>query len=163
MTSCVTLVRVALLAVVLGTGVAVSKQDPATPATSTIRPVNATSGVAIHGYDTVAYLQDHEAVPGSPQFTASWHGAEWRFSSATNRSRFVADPVAYAPQYGGFEAYGVSIGKTYDVDPTVFDVVDGKLYLHRNDRVRDLWLRNPKGYIGMADGTWRDRYGALNE
>lgn len=157
MPSCGTLVRAAVLAVILGTGVAVSKQEPAAPDAEINYAVNARDGIAIHGYDPVAYLDDHEAVRGSPAFTARWNGAEWHFSSARNRARFLHDPVGYAPQYGGFEAYGVAIGKAYDVDPAVFDVIDGRLYLHRNDRVRELWQRNPEGYIAEADETWRHR------
>ena len=161
MPSCTTLARVVLLALVLGSGVALSKQEPAVPpAVSDVESglaVNASDGIAIHGYDPVAYLIDHEAVPGSAEFAAIWRGAEWRFSSARNRALFVADPARYAPQYGGFGAYGTAIGKAYDVDPRVFDVIDGRLYLHRNDRVRELWQRNPKGYIAEADDTWRQR------
>lgn len=152
-----TLIRVALLAVVLGTGVAVSKQEPAISGKPLDHAVNASEGVAIHGYDPVAYIEDHEAAPGSPEFSANWQGVEWWFTSARNRARFLQDPAGYAPQYGGFEAYGVALGKSYDVDPTVFDVIDGRLYLHRNERVRELWQRNPEGYITEADETWRNR------
>lgn len=157
MPSCSSLARVAVLALVLGTGVALSKQEPAVPEEDLYRAVNSVEGLAIHGFDPVAYLEDNEAVRGSPEFAASWRGAQWWFASASNRALFVQDPLAYAPQYGGFEAYGVSLGKAYDVDPTVFDVVDGRLYLHRNDRVRELWQRNPAGYIAEADEEWRLR------
>ncbi len=156
MPSCATLARAALLTLILGTGVALSKQEPPEAVVPLSYAVNAVGGVAIHGYDPVAYLIDHEAVPGSPEFAAGWRDVEWRFSSARNRALFLADPVRYAPQYGGFGAYGAALGKAYDVDPTVFDVVDGRLYLHRNDRVRELWLRNPGGYIAEADETWRN-------
>ncbi len=157
MPSFITLARVVLLALILGSGVALSKQEPVVSDDEVGVAVNAADGIAIHGYDPVAYIVDHEAVPGSPEITASWRGAEWRFSSPRNRSLFVKDPVRYAPQYGGFGAYGTAIGKAYDVDPTVFDVIDGRLYLHRNDRVRELWQRNPAGYIAEADDTWRHR------
>ena len=157
MPSCSTIARTALLALVLGTGVALSSQDPATPKAPVNRFVNSVEGVAIHGYDPVAYVEDNEAVRGDPAFTASWRGAEWRFASAGNRARFLEDPQAFAPQYGGFEAYGVALGKAYDVDPSVFDVVEGRLYLHRNERVRELWQRNPIGYIAEADEEWRRR------
>src|SRR3546814_8696646 len=104
-------------------------------------------GLAVHGFDPVAYVDDYQAVRGKAEFEASWQGARWRFSSAGNQARFLKNPAAYAPQYGGFGAYSVEIGKAYDVDPTVFDVVDGRVYLHRNARVRELWQRNPAGYI----------------
>ena len=60
---------------------------------------------------------------------------------------FRSDPDRYLPQFGGFSVYGVALGKAYDVNPETFDVVDGKLYLSRNDRVRDLWHTNRDGYI----------------
>lgn len=157
MPSCSTLARVVLLALILGSGVALSKQEPVVSRSDVDFAVNATDGIAIHGYDPVAYVVDHEAVPGSSEYTADWRGAEWRFSSGRNRALFLDDPVRYAPQYGGFGAYGAAIGKAYDVDPSVFDVIDGRLYLHRNGRVRELWQRNPKGYIAEADDTWRHR------
>lgn len=155
MPSCSSLARIAVLALILGTGVALSKQEAVVldPAVESV--VNSSDGVAIHGYDPVAYLDDHEAVLGSPDYAASWGGASWWFASAGNRARFLQAPLSYVPQYGGYEAYGVAIGKAYDVDPTVFDVVDGRVYLHRNDRVRELWQRNPTGYIAEADAAWQ--------
>ncbi len=157
MAACPTIVRALLLTVILGTGVALSKQDPGGFDKTINFAVNNRDGVAIHGYDPVAYFDDLEAVPGEPGIETVWAGTRWRFSSERNRARFLDDPRRYAPQYGGFEAYGVALGKAYDVDPTVFDVIDGKLYLHRNDRVRELWQRNPGGYIAEADAAWRDR------
>ena len=65
--------------------------------------VNANSlGVAIKGYDTVAYFTEGNAVKGKKEFEYEWQGAKWRFSSPANRDTFVANPQAYAPQYGGF-------------------------------------------------------------
>lgn len=163
MTSCKTFARALLLVMIFGAGVALSKQEPVVVHEPDNRTVNSQSGIAIHGYDPVAYIEDHEAVPGSPEITASWQGVEWRFDSARNRNLFLQDPASYTPQYGGFEAYSASQGKTYDIDPTVFDVVDGKLYLHRNDRVRELWQRNPRGYIAEADAAWRGQFLAENQ
>ncbi|HEY9568928.1 MAG TPA: YHS domain-containing (seleno)protein [Thalassobaculum sp.] len=167
---CTTLTRAALLVVILGTGVALSSQDPGADGRSIPGPaevsrqgaagvngigINSADGLAIHGFDPVAYVDDYQAVRGKAEFEASWQGARWRFSSAGNQARFLKNPAAYAPQYGGFGAYSVAIGKAYDVDPTVFDVVDGRVYLHRNARVRELWQRNPAGYIAEADEIWR--------
>lgn len=59
-------------------------------------------GVAIKGYDTVAYFTEGKAVKGKKEFEYEWQDAKWRFSSASNRDKFVANPQAYAPQYGGF-------------------------------------------------------------
>ena len=59
-------------------------------------------GVAIKGYDPVAYFTERHAVKGKKEFAFKWQGAEWHFYSAANRDKFVANPQAYAPQYGGF-------------------------------------------------------------
>jgi YHS domain-containing protein len=63
---------------------------------------NQTFGIAIHGYDTVAYHTENRAVRGKSEFSYEWNDAEWHFASAENRDLFAADPDRYAPQYGGF-------------------------------------------------------------
>jgi hypothetical protein len=86
--------------------------------------------VAILGYDTVAYFTEGRAVKGSPEISESWLGATWHFSSAENRDAFVADPISYAPQYGGFCAGSAAVGNITDnIDPESFRIIDGKLYL----------------------------------
>ena len=117
--------------------------------------VNARNGVAINGYDPVAYFLEGEPEPGNPYYTTVWRGAEWRFVSSRNLALFRAQPTRYAPQFGGFSVYGVARGKAYDADPRLFDIIDGKLYFSPNQRVRDLWLENPEGYIAEADRIWR--------
>ncbi|NQW08509.1 MAG: hypothetical protein HQ481_01310 [Alphaproteobacteria bacterium] len=118
-------------------------------------PVNARNGVAINGYDPVAYFLNGEAELGSSTYTTVWRGVEWRFVSGRHLALFRAQPARYAPQFGGFSVYGAAQGKAYDADPTLFDIIDGKLYFSHNERVRDLWLENPDGYIAEADRVWR--------
>lgn len=87
-------------------------------------------GVAIKGYDPVAYFTEHKAVEGSDAFSYKWLGATWHFASAENRDLFKKDPVKYAPQYGGLCADGVSFGTiTTNIDPNAWRIIDGKLYL----------------------------------
>ena len=119
-------------------------------------------GLAIGGYDPVAYFTDGKPVEGEERFSLDHDGTTWRFASAANRDAFKADPAKYAPQYGGFCAYAVSQGYTAKIEPDAWRIVDGKLYLHRNDRVRDLWSRNPHGYIAEADEAWHHRARADN-
>lgn len=86
--------------------------------------------VAIKGYDPVSYFTENKAVEGSAQFSYRWLGADWHFASAENRDLFKADPVKYAPQYGGYCADGVSFGTiTTNIDPKAWRIIDGKLYL----------------------------------
>lgn len=86
--------------------------------------------VAILGYDPVAYFTDGRAVQGKPEINQSWLGATWHFASTEHRDLFAAEPMSYAPQYGGFCAGSVSMGKITDnIDPNSWRIIDGKLYL----------------------------------
>jgi YHS domain-containing protein len=122
---------------------------------STVTPVNATSdGVAIKGYDPVAYFTDGGPVKGKKEFQYEWRGAKWQFASAGHRDLFKADPGKYAPQYGGYCAYAVSQGKTADIDPDAWDIVNGKLYLNLSKDVQKIWSKDIPGYIKKADRNW---------
>ena len=116
--------------------------------------INVANGIAIQGYDAVAYHTQQQAVKGSPGFTHVWRGATWRFVSAENRDRFAASPEAFVPEFGGFCAYGVSRGYAVDVDPEAFAVVDGKLYLNYSKRVQNTWNQDRAGYISKARQNW---------
>lgn len=112
------------------------------------------SGLAIDGYDPVAYFTEGRAVPGNPSIEFTWNGTRYRFSTAANRERFEKDPAAYVPQYGGFCAYAVSRGYTASVDPDAWAVVDGKLYLNYSKRVQRLWQEDVPGNISKGDQNW---------
>lgn len=117
-------------------------------------PVYERDGVALGGYDPVSYFYESEPAPGTAANQVTWRGTVWHFTSAENAQRFRENPEQYAPQYGGYSLYGMSRGKAYATDPKVFDIIDGKLYLSRNDAVREIWQRNPTGYIATADRKW---------
>lgn len=112
------------------------------------------TGVAVGGYDPVAYFTDHKPVPGKGDITYSWKGATWRFASAQNRDAFMASPEKYAPQYGGYCAYAVAQGATAKGDPKSWSIVGGKLYLNLSPGVQTLWKKNIPGYIKAADKNW---------
>ena len=89
--------------------------------------------VAIKGYDPVAYFTLGKPLVGDPKFSTNWLGAEWHFASAEDRDLFIANPIAYAPQYGGHCADGmayVATAVTVNIDPTAWRIIDGKLYLN---------------------------------
>jgi YHS domain-containing protein len=111
-------------------------------------------GIAIKGFDPVAYFTMGRPVKGSEQFTYEWKGARWLFSSGEHLDLFTADPEKYAPKYGGYCAYAVSQGTTADIDPDSWSIVDGKLYLNLNKDVQKLWSGDMKGYIEKADRNW---------
>jgi hypothetical protein len=116
--------------------------------------INAANGVAVQGYDVVAYHLQQQAIKGSPAFTHPWRGVTWQFSSAVNRDRFAEAPHSFVPEFGGFCAYGVSRGYAVDVDPQAFAVVDGRLYLNYSKRVQRTWNQDRAGYIGKARQQW---------
>ncbi len=111
-------------------------------------------GVILAGHDAVAYFTEGKPVLGSPDFTATHNGATYRFSSAENRDVFAADPERYAPQYGGFCAYGLTFGKKFEVDGKAFEIVDGKLYVNKNRKVYKKWAKDISGNISTADEKW---------
>jgi hypothetical protein len=112
------------------------------------------AGLALHGYDPVAYFTDARAVEGSARFEHRWNGATWRFGSAANRDRFLAAPETYAPQFGGYCAWAVSRNYTADTDPQAFEIVNGKLYLNYSKLVQLRWKLDREGNIRKADQNW---------
>jgi YHS domain-containing protein len=109
---------------------------------------------AIRGYDPVAYFTDGKPVKGKTQFTHQWKGATWRFASAANRDRFAAAPEKYAPQYGGYCAFGVASGYAVKTEPDAWSVVEGRLYLNYDRNVQASWVKDTPGYIRKADANW---------
>jgi YHS domain-containing protein len=111
-------------------------------------------GIAIQGYDPVAYFTDHKPVPGNPDITAAHDGAIYQFASVDHKAAFEADPGKYAPQYGGYCAYGAAQGYNASIEPEQFTITGGKLYLNYNADVRKRWNRDRASYITKADTYW---------
>jgi YHS domain-containing protein len=111
-------------------------------------------GVALRGYDPVAYFTEGAPVRGRAEHAADWAGARWHFASAANRAAFLDDPEAFAPQYGGYCAWAVARGYTAPVDPTAWRIVDGRLYLNFDARIQRRWERDIPGFIAAADANW---------
>jgi len=110
---------------------------------------------AILGYDTVAYFTDNKPAKGSDSFVTTWMGAKWKFASQAHLDLFKATPEKYAPQYGGYCAYGVSVDNLVSIEPDKFMIIDGKLYLNYDADVQQKWLKNPAGYIKTADSKFQ--------
>lgn len=115
---------------------------------------NSSTGIAINGYDPVAYFTEHMPVEGSAEISALWKGAKWHFASDKNRQTFLAMPDKYAPQYGGYCAFAVSYGSTATTVPEAWSIVDGKLYLNNSLGVRSRWNTDISGYIAKANKNW---------
>lgn len=112
-------------------------------------------GLAIKGYDPVAFFKNGVPVEGSNEYELTWKEAKWRFTSAENRDLFKADPGQYAPQYGGYCAWAVAEGSTASVDPkNAWKIVEGKLYLNYNKEIQAKWAKDIPGNIARADANW---------
>ena len=109
------------------------------------------TGIAIRGYDSVAYFVDNKPVKGKEEFSTEWNGANWQFSSKDNLNLFKANPEKYAPQYGGYCAYGVAVDNLVSIEPDKFTIMNGKLYLNYDADVQSTWLKSPEKYINDAD------------
>ncbi len=157
-----TLVASALVGVTLWSTSSVSAQvSPTSPSsassTSMMTPTATNTnkdGLALHGYDPVAYFTAGAPTQGQAAFSTTWNGATYRFASAANRDAFMAKPDAYAPQYGGYCAMGVAGGAKFDIDPTAWRVENGRLYLNKDPRTQTVWLRDVPGNIVKADSKW---------
>lgn len=143
------------LLLALGLGVAGSVGIPA-HARAQEAPVytGLVRGVAVGGYDAVAYFTDGKPVEGKPDISLEHEGVTWRFSTEANRDAFKADPAKYAPQYGGYCAWAVSQGYTAKGDPKAWSLVDGKLYLNYDQSVKKTWEKDKAGHITKANANW---------
>lgn len=112
------------------------------------------NNVILAGHDAVAYFTENKAVEGSAKFTASYNDAIYRFSSAKHRDMFKANPAKFAPQYGGFCAYGMTFGKKFEIDGKAFQVVDGKLFVNKNLSVYQEWKKEIPVNISQANQEW---------
>jgi YHS domain-containing protein len=121
-----------------------------------LSPVNKTllGGVAIDGYDPVAYFTLGKPVAGSRAHALEWNGATWRFATPEHLAAFRAEPERYAPQYGGYCSYAVANGYTAGIDPAAWKIVDGKLYLNYSRKVQATWSEDIPGNIARADANW---------
>ena len=112
------------------------------------------NGVTLAGHDVVAYFTENKPVEGTPEISAVYNDAIYHFSSTANRDTFKANPAKYAPKYGGFCAYGASLGKKFAVDGKAFEVVDGVLYVNKNLDVYKIWVEEKADNIVKADSKW---------
>jgi len=111
-------------------------------------------GVALRGYDPVAYFTDGKPVRGTNAHSFEYKGSTFYFATAANQRRFAGDPAKYAPQFGGFCALGTANGYKVSTQPDAFAVVDGKLYLNHDVKVLELWQADIPGNITKAQRNW---------
>jgi YHS domain-containing protein len=109
------------------------------------------TGIAIKGYDPVAYFIANRPIKGREEFSTQYQGAKWLFSSKENLDLFLSNPEKYTPQYGGYCAYGVATENLVSIEPDKFTLKNGKLYLNYDADVQSKWLKDPDKYIADAD------------
>ena len=112
------------------------------------------NGIAIQGYDPVAYFTDNQPVKGDPKILSKRDGAIYYFASKEHKEMFLKDPAKYEPCFGGYCAYGVSRDKLVEIDVNAFQVVDGRLLLQYSKDVQGKFNADPKGNLDKADANW---------
>ena len=111
-------------------------------------------GVAIQGYDAVAFFTQNKPVQGKAEFQSTFKGAKYYFASAEDKAAFDAIPAKYEPQFGGLCAYGVSRGKTVPVKIEAFQIVNGRLLMQYDLDVQKEFNKDAAGNLAMADKNW---------
>ena len=111
-------------------------------------------GHAISGYDAVSYFSGTGPTKGNPEFSQEWNGAVWLFATAANRDAFAANPEAYAPQFGGYCAWAITMGQTAKADPRVYEVYEGELYMNLSKGVQKKWQKNRTKSIAAGRNNW---------
>ena len=116
----------------------------------------ATGGKAIKGYDAVAFFKQSKAIKGADSLSYQWKGAYWLFASQDDMDAFKAAPEKYAPQYGGYCAYGTAQGHKAPTQTDTWTVVNEKLYFNYNAKVKEIWVKDQANFIQTADLKWPD-------
>ncbi|NSY37997.1 YHS domain-containing (seleno)protein [Leisingera sp. ANG59] len=119
--------------------------------------INASStGLAMQGYDPVAYFTDGAPTKGSYKITSIYNDATYRFASEEHKAAFEKNPEAYVPAYGGYCAFGTAMGFKFDGDPNHWKIVDNTLYLNLSQDIQDRWEGDIPGFIQNANANWTD-------
>jgi YHS domain-containing protein len=111
-------------------------------------------GKAIKGYDPVAFFTASKPVRGQDSLMLQWNGAVWYFADRKNLESFKEAPEKYAPQYGGYCAYGTAQGHKAPTEVETWSILDGKLYFNYNQKVKEMWSKDRAAMIKKADRNW---------
>ena len=115
---------------------------------------HAFSTTGVNGYDLVSYHTSKRPLRGNGHFLTVHEGVTYLFVNEENKEKFDHNPGKYIPVYGGYCAFGASVGKKFVGDPEVWRVVDGRLYLNLDENIQDMWLKDVPGRIKTADANW---------
>jgi len=112
------------------------------------------NGVAIQGYDPVAFFTDNRPVKGNPQFQSEYHGAKYYFASSEHKAAFDQEPAKYEPQFGGYCAYGASRGNKAPVKIEAWQIVNGRLLMQYDLDIKGKFNQDQQGNLRKADQNW---------
>ena len=112
-------------------------------------------GIALKGYDPVSYFTDMKPEMGMPDISYKWGGATWRFTSKDHMKMFKENPSKYAPQFGGYCAYALSLNKLVPADPAYWTMKNGMLYVNANADAQKLFRKDETGNIEKAEKNWK--------
>lgn len=147
--------KIVFLAVIAGLFIGLAGQAAQVCAASTERVVvNRHTGLAIDGFDPVAYFTDADALPGQPDVEASGQGAIWRFRNEGNRAVFLAHPEVYGPRFGGYDPTDVARGKPVPGRAQIWLIRGERLYLFSREESRDAFAAAPERFLEQADTKW---------
>jgi len=118
-------------------------------------------GLAVHGFDVVAFHTAGKPVQGNAKYAVVHQEATYRFASDANLKTFKANPAKYEPAFGGYCAYGVAVGAKFDGDPRFWKIVDGRLYLNLSGDIQQAWNKDIAGNIKKAKANWPELAGKL--
>ncbi len=140
--------------ITLFAALAITGLTSAAPTGGKILTLKNKEGLAIEGYDPVAYFTDKKPTKGSAKFSSDFDGAKYLFASAAHKTMFDAKPSKYAPAYGGYCGYAASIDRLSPVSPEWFQIIDGKLILQHNQKAFDLFNKELKPNVSKANSYW---------
>lgn len=127
-----------------------------------VKQFNLENGLAIKGYDPVAYFNQNKAIEGNKQLSVNFEGATYRFANAANKEAFLKDPKKYEPQYGGWCAYAMGAsGEKVEIDPETFKVLNDKLYLFYHSWANNTlpkWNKDEANLKSKADKSWMNTF-----
>ncbi len=152
-----TWIGMTLVLVTVCLAAAVLAQAPTTSGGSGMALLNLDNTVALHGYDPVAYFEREGAVKGNKRILERVGGATYYFASRASRYTFLGDAPKYQPQFGGYCATSLAQGRVEDIDPEIYAIFDGKLYLFKDDGARARFLRDPRGSIAAATHNYFEK------
>jgi hypothetical protein len=125
--------------------------------------VNGTTGLAISGFDPVAYFTEGKAIFDRPEIELNMDGAVWRFTNEGNRGAFASHPDVYAPRFGGYDPLAIGRGRSVQGHPLIWAVAGQRLYLFYSEQARTAFLPDPGRIIETAERKWPDLARTLGE